>query len=297
MNSTGKLIRQKQLGPFQLVEKYYSPGTTLPRHEHASEYVSFLLTGCYDEIALKEQRSCPPGTVIWHPHGEVHTDQFHIAGAVVLDMEIDRVWLDEATQELKLFPGARMCRGGLAYSLGLQLYRALADRDPGVEDVAIELLSLFFSSVVDRRPPVWFHRALGLAAVVDEERRSLTSLAREFGVHPVHLAHSFRRFLGCTFSDYVTKLQIRRALELLLIENQAIVDVAYACGFADHAHLSRTFKKVTGLTPRAFRLRARGDAEHTSSIEFAKVNSVQAFECDDCYSNSGTDFARSGDCQ
>jgi AraC family transcriptional regulator len=103
--------------------------------------------------------------------------------------------------------------------------------------------------------------------VVDEERHSLTSVAREFGVHPVHLARSFRRFLGCTFSDYVAKLRIRRALELLLIENQAIVDVANACGFADHAHLSRTFKKVTGLTPRAFRLRARGDAEHASSIK------------------------------
>lgn len=264
MNSSGNVLRQKQIGPFRLIEKSYSPGTVLAKHQHAREYVSFLLMGGYDEVAisasckrsphsLKEQRACPSGTVIWHPRDEVHADRFHVAGGLLLDMEIDHAWLDDTAQELDLFPRARMYRGGLAYSLGLQLYRALAQSTPGIEDAAIELLSLFFSGVFDRRPPAWFQRALGLANSIDEQRLSLVSLARETGVHPVHVARSFRRFLRCTFGDYVIKLRIRRALELLPVPEHTIADIAYLCGFADHAHLSRTFKKCTGITPSAYR--------------------------------------------
>ena len=264
MNSSGNVLRQKQIGPFRLIEKSYSPGTVLAKHQHPREYVSFLLMGSYDEIStsagckrcphpLREQRACPSGTVIWHPRDEIHADRFHVAGGLLLDMEINHAWLDDTAQELDLLPRARMYRGGLAYSLGLQLYRALAQGTPGIEDAAIELLSLFFSGVLDRRPPAWFQRALGLANALDDQRVSLVSVARETGVHPVHVARSFRRFLRCTFGDYVIKLRIRRALELLLVPDHTIADIAYLCGFADHAHLSRTFKKCTGITPSAYR--------------------------------------------
>jgi AraC family transcriptional regulator len=253
MNSSGNVLRQKQIGPFRLIEKSYSPGTVLAKHEHATEYVSFLLMGGYDETVRMEERSCPSGTVIWHPRNEIHEDRFHVAGGLLLDVEIGHAWLAETAQELDLLPRARMYRGGLAYSLGLQLYRALAQNTPGIEDVAIELLSLFFSGASDRQPPAWFQRALRLAGAIDDQRLSLVSLARETGVHPVHVARSFRRFLRCTFGDYVVKLRIRRALELLPIAEHTIADIAYQCGFADHAHLSRTFKKCLGITPSAYR--------------------------------------------
>lgn len=253
MNGSGNVLRQKQVGPFRLIEKCYSPGAILAKHQHTQEYVSFLLMGGYDETAHKEQRACPSGTVIWHPRNEVHADRFHITGGLVLDLEIDRIWLDDAARELSLLPQARMHQGGLAYSLGLHLYRGLSQSTPGIEDVAIELLSLFFSSALDRQPPPWFQRALEMAGAIDDQRLSLALLAREVGVHPVHVARSFRRFLRCTFGDYVVKRRICRALELLPIPDHRITDIAYLCGFADHAHLSRTFKKCLGITPSTYR--------------------------------------------
>jgi AraC family transcriptional regulator len=253
MNAAGSVLRQKQAGPFRLTEKLFLPRTTLAKHEHPRAYVSFLLTGAYDEICFQEKRACSAGTVIWHPQSESHADQFYLAGGLLLNLEIDQVWLEDAAQVLSMAPRARMCRNGLAYSLGLQLYRALLGPAPGIEDVATELFSLFSSGVLDRQPPAWFYRALEMAGTIDEQWPSLASLAREAQVHPVHIARSFRRFVGCTFGDYVATIRVRKALELLLTPNRTITEVAFACGFADHAHLCRSFKKSTGLTPLAYR--------------------------------------------
>lgn len=257
MNLMVNILRQKQIGPFQLTEKSFLPSTVLPAHEHARAYVSFLLTGGYREVSHQEERACSLGTVIWHPGGEVHTDQFDAAGGLLLDLEIARSWLDDAAQDCKVDPQARIFSGGHLYSLGLQLYCALARDGPKVHDLATELLSFFCSGTLDRQPPAWFQHALEMATVIHDQRLSLASVAHEVGVHPVHVARSFRRFTGSTFGDYLAQVRIRTAFDLLHISNHTIADVAYACGFADHAHLSRMFKRSTGRTPSAFRRTVR----------------------------------------
>jgi AraC family transcriptional regulator len=146
----------------------------------------------------------------------------------------------------------RFC-GGLPFTLGLRLFHELSADTGVVEDVTIELLSFLFSGRADRNPPDWFHRALRLVSDVEAGQHSLKSVAREVGVHPVHVARSFRRFLGCTFGDHLAKSRLRRAFELLPNPKNRVAEVAYACGFADHAHLCRIFKNSTGLTPTAFR--------------------------------------------
>jgi AraC family transcriptional regulator len=252
VKSAGATLRKKQIGAFRIIEKSYPAGTTLALHKHETAYVSFLLAGRYVEVSRQEERNCWPGTVIWHPRTEAHADQFHARGGHVLDLEIDPAWLGDAAQELNPVPRACMFRDGLPYSLGLRVYRALSADSDMVEDVATELLGFFFTGPLDRRPPAWFNRALQVCSEIEEAPISLANLAFAVGVHPVHLARSFCRFLGCTFGDHLAKVRIRKAFELLNSE-RPIVEVAYACGFADHAHLCRDFKKSTGLTPSAFR--------------------------------------------
>ena len=253
MNPLGNTLREKQVGPFRIVEKSYGASATLGRHQHPTAYLSFLLAGAYVEASNKGETVCPSGTVIWHPPAETHSDRFHPQGGHLIDLEVADSWLQDAAQALRPANQPRIFCGGLPYALGLQLYRELSADSRVVETIATELLSFFFSGEVDRHPPVWFQRALQLVSDMEGRHHSLPSVAREVGVHPVHVARSFRRFLGCTFGDHLAKSRVRRAFELLLNPNRPIVDVAYACGFADHAHLCRTFKKSTGLTPTAFR--------------------------------------------
>ena len=251
MKSRGDIVRAKQVGPFRLVEKSYLPGRTLPLHEHERAYASFLLAGAYVEVSRREERVCCAGTVIWHPQTEVHADRFHAAGGHLLDLEIDSAWLDEA-RHLQPIAVARIFSGGLPYWLGLRMYRELGSQERSFEDAATELLSYFFTAPFERKPPAWFNRALQACSDV-ERRPSLAEMAAAVGVHPVHLARSFRRFLGCTFGDYLSEVRIRRAFDLLRGSKGSLADVSYTSGFADQAHLCRTFKKVTGLTPTALR--------------------------------------------
>jgi len=248
-------LREKRAGPFRVIEKSYTADHSLARHEHESAYVSFLLAGAYLEVSRQDERNCSPGTVIWHPRTEAHADRFHSCGGHLLDLEIDADWLGDAQQEFKLVPQARMFQGGLPYLLGLRVYRELSGDSCAVEGAAIELLSFFFAGPFDRQRPAWFDRALRICSEDHDQALSLAAVALALGVHPVHVARSFRRFMGCTFGDHLAAIRIRKAFELLRNSKMPIVEVAYACGFADHAHLCRTLKKSTGLTPSAFRAR------------------------------------------
>ncbi|HWM88665.1 MAG TPA: helix-turn-helix transcriptional regulator, partial [Kofleriaceae bacterium] len=80
-----------------------------------------------------------------------------------------------------------------------------------------------------------------------------SALAREAGVHPVHLASVFRRFHRQTIGEYLRALRVRQAAELLTRGDTPLAQVAAMLGFADQAHFTRIFGDVVGMTPSAFR--------------------------------------------
>jgi len=100
---------------------------------------------------------------------------------------------------------------------------------------------------------------LAAIAIVDQrfaEPLSLAIVARHVGVHPVHLARTFRRVYRTTFASYVRQLRIDFA-QRQLAGSAALSEIAYAAGFCDQSHFARCFKRHTGLTPAAYRARCR----------------------------------------
>ncbi|ASJ70984.1 AraC family transcriptional regulator [Granulosicoccus antarcticus] len=61
-----------------------------------------------------------------------------------------------------------------------------------------------------------------------------------------------QRTLGCTAQALVMKHRIERARTLLIKDQLALKQVAAVCGFSDQAHMTRSFRTHTGLTPGAF---------------------------------------------
>lgn len=80
-------------------------------------------------------------------------------------------------------------------------------------------------------------------------------IAAAVGISTARLNELFRKYLQTTLSQYIIKRRIERASTLLRETNMAITLVATQSGFAHHEHFSRTFSRVTGLSPLVYRRR------------------------------------------
>lgn len=71
-------------------------------------------------------------------------------------------------------------------------------------------------------------------------------------VSSYYLSHLFRREMGVTFSDYLTKVRVSRAKELLM-EGRSVEDVSECVGYRDGNYFIKIFKKYVGVTPSKYR--------------------------------------------
>ena len=87
------------------------------------------------------------------------------------------------------------------------------------------------------------------------ENCSLQLVAREMNMNANYLGQLFKRETGKTYSAYVTELRIERAKELLASGEMSINEIAAALGFNDYFYFLKTFKRVSGCTPKQYRQR------------------------------------------
>lgn len=78
----------------------------------------------------------------------------------------------------------------------------------------------------------------------------LRAVARASGASESHLAHLFRAQVGLPLRRYVLWRRLRIAVEQAAA-GQSLTAAAHEAGFADAAHLSRTFRDMFGVTPSA----------------------------------------------
>ena len=84
---------------------------------------------------------------------------------------------------------------------------------------------------------------------------TLAHLAREAGVHRVHLGRAFRARYGESLGAYHRRVRIEWAAGQLLLEGASIGDIAASAGFADQSHFTRIFRQVKAVTPKGWTLR------------------------------------------
>ena len=78
-------------------------------------------------------------------------------------------------------------------------------------------------------------------------------MARTAGMSPRAFERSFAREYSLPPQQYLNRLRIQTACRLLVDTRESIADIGLRCGFADQSHLTRAFRRVTGLTPGAYR--------------------------------------------
>jgi YesN/AraC family two-component response regulator len=82
----------------------------------------------------------------------------------------------------------------------------------------------------------------------------LTHVAREAGMSVSCLERAFKKTLSVTYSMYLNKVRIARAIQMLEEGIEfSIGEIAFACGFSNQYHFARMFKKMTQACPREFK--------------------------------------------
>lgn len=86
------------------------------------------------------------------------------------------------------------------------------------------------------------------------------ALARRAGLSPSHFSARFRASTGYSVIEYLKRLRMARARQLLITSDHNIADIGSIVGYSDPFYFSRHFKVVNGVNPTQYRAQAREEA-------------------------------------
>lgn len=98
-----------------------------------------------------------------------------------------------------------------------------------------------------------------LRRVIDRMQAALSSdldlktLAVESGYSRNHFLRMFRAATGYSPHQYLLRLRLKRAQEMMTNKSIHLDDIALECGFSSHSHLSSAFRHILGVTPSEYR--------------------------------------------
>lgn len=82
---------------------------------------------------------------------------------------------------------------------------------------------------------------------------SLTQVAKAVNTSSYYFCKLFKKATGLTFTNYVSRVRIEKAKNLLLNPNLRISEIAYEVGFQSLTHFNRVFKKIINQSPTEYR--------------------------------------------
>ena len=254
-----------KLSGLTLTEAQFAPGSSLPPHTHDTASICLILTGQGVEIVDSRRRILmQPGSVIMRSPEIIHSDEYGPVPLRGLMIELDTKWLQTCRHFLSVFENYRYFPNGAVPALALRIYRESRIKDTVapviVEGLMLEMLGHASRSLVKMpvRPPSWLTQARDLLHGRFNDSLNLVEIANFVGVHPTHLARSFKKHYRTTVGEYLRRLRLEWATRRLSETQDSITEIALAAGFYDQSHFSHLFKQHTGLTPAEFRALSNG---------------------------------------
>jgi len=104
---------------------------------------------------------------------------------------------------------------------------------------------------------------------------SVNSVAQNLNIDRTYIYKLFRKYVGMSPTDYIEKLRISRACELLRASDVPLSKIAEMVGYRDQYHFSRMFKSRMGVAPRSY------SQEHSGKSEYNYYEENPAVEVSD----------------
>jgi YesN/AraC family two-component response regulator len=89
------------------------------------------------------------------------------------------------------------------------------------------------------------------------EDLSLGQVAKAVNTSTFYFCKLFKKVTGLNFTDYVSRVRIEKAKNLLLNPNLRVSEIAFEVGFQSLTHFNRVFKKIIGQSPTEYRAQVK----------------------------------------
>lgn len=241
----------------------YSSHLKLPKHRHTAGCLGLILEGEITEAFGSAAFSCAPGAVLLRPPEALHSDRVAEGGATVFVIEPSQAWVDDVREHGVFLEVPELLARDRVSALAAQLYYE-SRRPDAASPLCIQALLFEIGACLIRRSeatsahePQWLRRVRSRIDDTYGEKLCLADLAREAGVHSVHLARMFRQNYGVTVGQYLRGRRIEAAARALRSSDASLVNIALDAGFTSQAHFCTVFRRLMGCTPSEYRRAAR----------------------------------------
>jgi len=138
------------------------------------------------------------------------------------------------------------------YAWASHLYQLKHTQGSTAEQLLLQVYHQYLKQEQANKAPVW---AQALKEMIQDQldtnmTLSLQQASEELEINPAYLSREFSKYFdNLTFGDYMRKLRVEKAIQLMAHENYSLTEIAYLTGFSDQSHFNRIFKKHTGQNP------------------------------------------------
>ena len=257
-NCHGQHVSSLEAGSFFVSETAYRPGLALSQHRHSTSSLHCVLAGEYDEETTGHRVTIGRGQSLFKPPGLLHWNRIGDLGSMAVRIEFRPERLDafEGSYPTSLMP----TENPMIYELARRMLFEIRGSDPVapmvVEGLCLEILSLLLRDSLRVESQNADNRVSECAEFIRSKFResfTLSDISESLGVNRTQLAQEFRRVHNCTMGDYLRQVRVGHVMEQLEATDRALVKIAQSAGFSDQSHCTRTFKRLVGVTPAAWR--------------------------------------------
>ena len=230
-------VKEKKINDCIISLKAYEPGQLLKQHYHTYPYLSLLINGSYIEKNDLKKEEISFGDFIFRPSFYIHQNTFSKQKSVCFNIEFTNNSLDQYINfndinlNLKSYSDTKI----RAFSLFKSFCNE--EEDTQLESILFEIFNeITLQNHVNKLVYSDSDRMKKIIEVLNSNyHRSITikELSEQIYLHPVYLVRAFKKKFGITIGEYLRRIRIKKAFELLINTRDNFLSIALSCGFYD----------------------------------------------------------------
>lgn len=232
------------------------------------EYTHYDEKCTFDYIVKKHKIEDPAILIIAEIVRGADTDRHDIA------KESSGLWAISAGLSYNITDDHKLLESGMViydalYSWATHLHKQNHLQNSPFENLLYEVYNKFLNEKKsNKKTPSWVKE---LKEIIQDQidtqfNFDLKQISNDLELNPSYLSREFSKYFeDLNFGDYIRKLRIEKAVNLIENSSYTLTEIAYMTGFSDQSHFTRIFKVQTGKNPSSYRKKTQKSKPDTKS--------------------------------